>query len=218
MSAQVLSAVVLAPHADDESIGCGGTLARLRRGGVRLAVVLLTRPEPFELREQEHAAAMSLLGVSRLEELGYAEQGLPEDPTAVVALHGILRELSAGLLLVPHAKEMDRDHRTTNRLAHAALGMLQACGGELPTVWEYEVWTAIESPTLVVDVTTVAEEKRAAILCYGSQLAVRDYAAGALGLNAYRACTLGMGRGYAEAFAVPIVCGKRQEATCIPLG
>lgn len=179
--------------------------------------MLLTRPEPFEIRRAELAAATSLLGVSRVEELGYPEQRLPEDPAAVVALHRLLRELSAGLLLVPHAKEMDRDHHMTNRLAHAALGMLSACGGALPAVWEYEVWTTIESPGLVVDVTAVVEEKRAAILRYGSQLAERDHAAGALGLNAYRASTLGRGRGYAEAFGLPEVCGRPQERACTPL-
>jgi N-acetylglucosamine malate deacetylase 1 len=213
-----VSAVVLAPHADDESIGCGGTLLRLHKAAVEITVVLLTRPEPFEIRRQEHAAATALLGVARVEELGYPEQALPEDPDAVALLYRLFCELGPALVLAPHANEMDRDHRTANRLARAALEMLVACGGEPPTLWEYEIWTALSQPTLVVDVTAVAEAKRSAILAYASQLARHDHVAGALGLNAYRACTLGSGRGFAEAFMAPALRGARKEAACIPLG
>jgi LmbE family N-acetylglucosaminyl deacetylase len=209
--------LVVAPHADDESIGCGGTLVRLHRAGARLTIALLTRPEPFAIRRPEHAAALARLGAVQVIELGYLEQHLPVEPPAVAALHRVVHDADAALVLAPHPGEMDRDHRAANRLVHAALAMRAACGGALPALWEYEVWSAIAAPDLVVDITAVADDKRAAVRCYRSQLAERDHEGGALGLNAYRATTLGTGHGYAEAFAIPAVCDQPQEAACIRL-
>ena len=69
--------LVLSPHPDDESIGCGGTLRRHVLGRDQVKVVFLTsgergghgRPpeETRQVREAEARAAGRILGVRRLE-------------------------------------------------------------------------------------------------------------------------------------------------------
>src|SRR6185436_21151558 len=69
--------LVISPHPDDESIGCGGTLRGHVLAGDRVEVVFLTSGEagghgkpPDEtarIREQEAKAAGSILGVRKIE-------------------------------------------------------------------------------------------------------------------------------------------------------
>lgn len=79
-------------HPDDEAIFTGGTLARLSQGGLRVVVVVATSGElgvPAEVavplarhREDETRAACELLGVHRVEFLGYDDSGLGPVPPA----------------------------------------------------------------------------------------------------------------------------------------
>ena len=77
-------------HPDDEAIACGGTLARAAAEGHRTVLVFATRgengevPEGFlepgeelgDRREREVSAAAEILGVQRVEFLGYIDSGM----------------------------------------------------------------------------------------------------------------------------------------------
>jgi LmbE family N-acetylglucosaminyl deacetylase len=79
-------------HPDDEAIFTGGTIARLSDAGHRVVVVVATGGElgvPHgaastedlaSVRRQETVAATSLLGVARVEFLGYLDSGVAGDP------------------------------------------------------------------------------------------------------------------------------------------
>jgi len=82
-------------HPDDESIATGGTMTLAARDGHRVVLVLATRgeqgePQPGVLKEGEqlwerrvvesHTAA-ELLGVDRVEFLGYEDSGMIGEPT-----------------------------------------------------------------------------------------------------------------------------------------
>ncbi|MGH9181720.1 MAG: PIG-L family deacetylase, partial [Acidimicrobiales bacterium] len=81
-------------HPDDEAIGCGGTLAKAVAEGHRAVVVLATRGELGEVaegvlsagetladrRELEAAASARVLGVHRVEFLGYRDSGMMGTP------------------------------------------------------------------------------------------------------------------------------------------
>src|SRR3546814_4012834 len=68
----VRRALVIAPHPDDEILGCGGTIARLCAAGVEVHVAIVTRGKPprFDAAhvrrvEEEARAAHDFLGVTR---------------------------------------------------------------------------------------------------------------------------------------------------------
>jgi len=76
-------------HADDETITMGGTLARCSAEGVRTVVVTSTRGDLGDIldpslvdedvgsvRQRELEAACTVLGVSRLVQLGYLDSGM----------------------------------------------------------------------------------------------------------------------------------------------
>jgi LmbE family N-acetylglucosaminyl deacetylase len=202
-------ALVIAPHADDESIGCGGTIARLSDAGWRVNAVVATEAAGREGRLNEYQCAAEGLGIADTEFLSYPEQQVPESPALSQRLYTLLQGLQPALVLAPHGEELDRDHQVLNRHVHAALRMVHWCQSwPVPLLWEYEIWTSLRKPDLLVDITSRVERKRAAILGYRSQMAIRDYASAAIGLNSHRACMLGRGRGYCEAFAAPTLPGQ----------
>lgn len=88
--AEALGLLCVHPHPDDESIACGGVLARYVEEGLRVKVVTCTRGEAGENlagidlgaddlvahRERELADALAALGVTDHEYLGYRDSGM----------------------------------------------------------------------------------------------------------------------------------------------
>ncbi len=82
------------PHPDDESIACGGVIARFADEGVRTVVVTCTGGEAgenlagidlgavplVEHRRRELDEAVRILGVTRHERLGYRDSGMVDTP------------------------------------------------------------------------------------------------------------------------------------------
>ena len=125
--ADVATAVILHAHPDDETIATGGTIAKAKRDGHRIVLVIATNgeegePVPGVLSEGEllgdrrvretHRAA-EVLGVDRVAFLGYRDSGMMGEPTndnpasfwradlheAAGKLAEILREERADLLV-----------------------------------------------------------------------------------------------------------------------
>jgi LmbE family N-acetylglucosaminyl deacetylase len=176
----------IAPHADDEAIGCGGTLAL----AAEASVIFLTAPGE---RRNEALASCEVLGVRETRFLDFTDGQLPETPGAEAALAEALRQLAPEVLLVPWPLESHPDHAAAARLAAR---VAKHVGG--PAIWCYEVWSPLD-PNVLVDISSVVDVKREAIGRHASQVAQLDYADATLGLNRYRSL-LAPGATHAEAF------------------
>ncbi|HEX9668176.1 MAG TPA: PIG-L deacetylase family protein, partial [Thermoanaerobaculia bacterium] len=195
------SALVLAPHYDDEVLGCGGLVAQLTAAGAVVRVLFLTdggggsreaaeREEYRRRRREEAACACRTLGLAGCDDLGLPDGELHlrlED-----AERGIRRALLTQrpeLLLAPSPLEVTADHRAAFAALHRVLAPLR--DGELgePRVLLYEV-NHPAYPDLLVDVTAEEGKLAAAMGCYESQQERHDYLAAALGLRRYRTLTL----------------------------
>ena len=125
----------MAPHPDDEVLGCGGSIARHIEVGRQVFVVYLSSGEhgsadrpPAELgplREQEAAEAVGVLGVpdANLRFLRFPDGGInPGAPDPVGAVTTTLRELGR-LLYLPHPGDASFDHRAAFGLCWRAAAM-----------------------------------------------------------------------------------------------
>lgn len=187
------SVVVLAPHPDDETLGCGGVLAlHTRRGDAVLVAVLAdgAAGDPdgvyqgqdyVGLREEETRKALSCLGVTDVEFLRFPDGCLADADGLERSLAGLLRRVRPDVVYAPSPWETHPDHWATAR----ALGRVLAAHDQRPTWWAYEIWTPLLASHLV-DVEPVWEQKRRAILCYESQLRYVDYLVRVEGLARYR--------------------------------
>lgn len=197
--------LVVAPHPDDETLGCGGTLARLAPT-CDVHVLLVTNgdgggglpPETSAIRKQEMAAAVRTLGIAN-EVLHLDEPDGRFDDTSSFrqALAAIVQRLQPDWVFLPWLGDSHPDH---SRISRASSQVLRRSGVE--RVLYYETWNPVPA-THVVDITSVLEAKRAAVLCHATALTYSNYLEAMLGLNAYRALYLPPGeRRWAEAYAV----------------
>ena len=144
-------AMVFAPHPDDETIGCGGTILLKRQRNVPVRIVFLTdggcshmqlisREELGAIRAREAVEAAKVLGVdaSCLHLLGFPDRTLSEyQEDAVVRVAALLEEHRPPQLFVPYAVGENRDHAATCAIVHEAVRRV----GRPVTVFEYAIWS-----------------------------------------------------------------------------
>jgi bacillithiol biosynthesis deacetylase BshB1 len=182
VSENAVDLMVLAAHPDDAEIGCGGTILRCADAGRRVAIVDLTRGETGtrgtpEQRAKEAEAAVALLGVVTRENLGMPDGALTEDEASVAALVEVIRRLRPAILLAPFERDVHPDHVAAAHLArraffHAGLVKVRPDLGAPFRPRALLRYPSLESvtPTFCIDVSAVAERKRAVIACYASQI------------------------------------------------
>lgn len=138
----------LAPHPDDEAIGCGGLIARLCAAGRPPYVAILTgggmsiadevvRSEMIvDQRRQLTLRSAECLGVpeDHILFLDFEDGHIADRPEGEVnRLARLIQELAPDHVFVPHRGEGWSDHLATRRLGKD-LAPAEA------TVWEYTVW------------------------------------------------------------------------------
>jgi len=225
--------LVLAPHMDDETIGCGGTLALHAQRGAQITVVFLTdgrngssevnvltgeererkQQELVELRTTEARAALQRLGVNRMVCLDAEDGALDKCAWVAEKLRDVLLKHQPEIVYLPFYLEEHPDHRATSQVlldAVAGTSLQFQCMG-------YEVWTPL-FPNCLVRIDSTVETKKQALAEYRSQLQQCDYLHASIGLNAHRSAGLlnpkGFQGGYAEAFyATPLPQYREQFTT-----
>lgn len=187
----------VAPHPDDESLGCGGTLARLcsleqsvgvawvsNGAGSHPNSTVYAAPKLAQLREQEARVAAAQLGISNeaLFFMGLPDGALPfpdEDQftRAVTLALGILDRFDPTTVLLPWRRDPHHDHRATWAIWATAM---QVHNWRTMRSFEYLVWAferaaqnewpdTSEANALRVSIRGFERTKRAAIDAHASQ-------------------------------------------------
>jgi len=215
--------MVVAAHPDDPEFLAGGTVARLAREGREITYVIVTNgnkgssdrgvssEQLAPIRADEQRRAARVLGVERVEFLGY-EDGEVEDTRDL--RRDVTRQIRRWrpdliITLNPHRTYANfpgwhRDHRTTARvvldcvypLARDHLSFPELLPEHEPHAVREVYLVQWEQPRLVIDITDTMELKLAAIRCHASQ--VGDFTAVEARMR-NRAATLGKEKGYAFA-------------------
>ncbi len=184
--------LVIAPHPDDESIGCGGTISRHIQSGGSAAVVFCTMDS--EERRTESREAVSMMGASAVY-LDHAVEKLDEWKGFPERLAEIIGNNKPDTLFLPFFLDNHTDHRAANRAAILAL----ETAGHSCMIYAYPVWFPVY-PTVIVDIASQWEQKKRIISCYKSQLATRDYIRMSGSLAGYWAEVKGHGLSMVETF------------------
>ena len=214
--------LVVAPHPDDDVIGCGGSIIRHIRKGHSVTAVYMTSGEAGSLvhpkdelrriREVETREAASVMGFSDLIFLRNADGRLLTDGEHLTSLVRIIREKRPAMIYFPHAGEGCRDHRITYEICAEAVKRacgpwFQECPGEpwsVESVLCYEVWTPLQEVSYTEEISDCIDLKIEALRHHRSQLASISYDDAVRGLNRYRGVMTGRG-GYCECFQIRAV-------------
>jgi len=142
--------MILAPHPDDESLGCGGLVATLCAGGRPPLVVILTdgvgshpgsQTHPPERLRQVRAAeaheATARLGLDAKHLILMNQPDTALDPSGALAtqLAKLARERGCAVVLGPWVHDPHADHEAAAKLARLVAGQLPGC-----RLLHYPVW------------------------------------------------------------------------------
>jgi LmbE family N-acetylglucosaminyl deacetylase len=225
--------MVVTAHPDDPEFLAGGTVAKLAREGREITYVIVTNgskgsDDPattsellVPIREEEQRQAARVLGVERVEFLGY-EDGEVEDTRALRRdVTRQIRRWRPDLIITQNPNRTHanfpgwhRDHRITGGVVLDCVYPLArdrlAFPELLPAYQPHRVGEVYliqwEQPQLLVDIADTVELKLTAIRRHSSQIG--DYRAVEARVRA-RAATLGQASGYtyAEGFDHVVVPG-----------
>jgi len=163
------SAVVFAPHQDDEVLGLGGTIIRKRRAGAKVTIAFMTDgsashphlvpgDEMARMRADEALACCRLLGVAREDVLflNFKDGQLGSQLDAAEQRVGeLVRQFRPAEVFIPHYHDGSPDHLATTRAVLAALRAHHpsATVYEFP-VWLWCLWPWIGLPSKLSDIVT----------------------------------------------------------------
>ncbi len=185
--------LILAPHPDDETLGCGGLIATAQAAGRAVFVLVLTdgtgsHPNSGtypaarlrKLREAESRMAARMLGLpeSHVDFLGLVDTHAPqrgeaaEQAARAIAAHA--QACGAGVILTTWRHDPHCDHLSASILGARAAALTGAA------LFEYPVWgwtlpprrlLQARAPTgFRLDVARHVSAKQRAIACHKSQL------------------------------------------------
>lgn len=216
--------LVIAPHADDEVLGCGATMAKACAKGDEVFVLICTNasvgaPELFsaELIKQirnEAVTAHRLIGIKETFFLDFPAPALDQYPRYKMSneISAVIRKIGADTVYFPHRGDCHKDHAIIHECAMVACRPLANCS--VKHVYAYETLSETEwgepvaadffVPVKYITFTNEEFQKKLdAMSCFKSQLypfpASRSLEA-IEALAKYRGCTVSAER--AEAFEV----------------
>ena len=212
--------LIIAPHPDDEVLGCGGTMARLAREGQKVTVAIVTKGSPLFPASQvrqvraEARKANKLLGVQTLLFLDLPVTSLhlmPEHKLNKV-FSDLTDKVKPTTVFLPFPGDRHEDHRQIFDAAMVAMRpdrrrtqvtRICCCETVSETHWAAPGVEPPFQPNCYVDITPTLDDKLSAMRQYKSQLAERIPARSIEAIEAlarFRGSIVGMGA--AEAFCV----------------
>jgi LmbE family N-acetylglucosaminyl deacetylase len=184
MSNKVL---VIAPHPDDEVLGCGGTIARHTAHGdeVQVAVVSRGAAEMYSLAEEEQvrhelADAHTILGVTAVHFLDFPAPKLDTIPGYQLAdaIRQVIKSFHPNIVYLPHRGDIHADHQAVFQATLVAARPINHCPVQKllcyetlsETEWSPPFGNDAFIPTVFVDITNYLELKLKAMACYQAEL------------------------------------------------
>lgn len=172
------TALVLLAHPDDESLGCGGTIAKLVKldWDVHLVIVsdgvVTVRSGGQQDNRDDCARACKTLGLAPPTLLGFADQMLDRVPMAQLSNAVYDVGLRPDLIITHSADDLNADHRVTaeaarivGRPADRPISLL-ACEIPADGFWNGHAFPA----NFFVDITDTLDQKLEALACYEQEL------------------------------------------------
>lgn len=166
--------MVISPHPDDETLGCGGAIIKMLSSSVDVAVVMLTdgngggkHKDICRIRKEEFMKAKSTLGYTTSYILDYPDGRLASYQKELgERIHEILFEQTPKLILIPYLLDYAIDHKVANIALSQALNGVSQFN---TTIGMYEIWTPMANPNCYLNITGEYSRKQTVMACYQSQ-------------------------------------------------
>jgi LmbE family N-acetylglucosaminyl deacetylase len=212
--------LVIAPHADDEILGVGGTIAKYIDEGHEVFVCIMTTGHPsmypddiLKKTRAEVIAAHNFLGIKDTFFLEFPAVMISETPKYEInkKLFETIEKVKPDTVFIPHFGDMHYDHYIVTQ--SAMVGLRPINEHKVVEIYSYETLSETEwniphaayafIPNTFIDITKHLEKKRKAMSFYKTQLKMHPHARSIEAIEALaklRGSTIGVGA--AEAFCL----------------
>jgi LmbE family N-acetylglucosaminyl deacetylase len=182
--------LIVAPHCDDEILGCGGIMAKYITKGDKVYVAIVTNghlgaPELFskegtEKVRSEALTSHKILGVTNTFFLDFPAVRLDAIPSYQLSneISKIIRDNKIQVLYIPHRGDIHKDHRITFEAALVAARPIY--NSTVKKILAYETLSETEwaapfgddafIPTVFEDIEGYLEKKLEAFACFSTQI------------------------------------------------
>ena len=214
--------LVIAPHPDDETLGCGGSLLKHKANGDSLSWLVATRghepqwsAEVLEQKEREISAVAAAYSFDNTFRLNFPTIKLDTIPVEelIAGIRDAVTDSKPDCVYLNHAGDVHSDHRVLFEATMSVLKPFYSSKHGVKRVLSYEVFSSTDAapvnparaflPNLFIDVTEFLEKKLEIMGLYESELQASPLPRSLDSLRALarvRGATIGVE--YAEAFVL----------------
>ena len=179
--------LVVAPHPDDEVLGCGGTLLRYIDEGYKVGWLICTEPPKnmnwssafIKKRKEDIKKVTKLMNFSNTYELNFPATMLDDIPMSEVVskISEVFNDFKPNIIFAPHRGDVHTDHRIlfdavnacTKWFRHSSVNELYAYETPSETEFNYKPNNKF-NPNTYVNITGYLEKKIEVIKIYESEI------------------------------------------------
>ena len=179
-----MKVLVIAPHPDDEVLGCGGTIAKHAQAGDEVHLCIVTQAytpdwseEFLRNRPAEIESARNTLGIKQVHLLGFPTVKLDTVPQKTLndSLEAVFETVGPDVVYVPHHGDINMDHRIVFESCMVALrpirrGVRRVLSYETLSETEWSMPATPFLPNVYTDITGTIEKKTEAMKIYKSEI------------------------------------------------
>ena len=183
--------LVVAAHADDESLGCGGTIAKHIAQGDSVEIIFMTNGVDARdnssdndtiLRVSALNQAMTILGVDDYQCFDFPDNKMDSVPllTIIKAIESVISNSLPNIIYTHFAHDLNIDHQLTHQAVMTACRPIK--GSSVKKILSFEIlssteWQSTAHPNFkaqyIVDITQYWQKKQQVLHCYQEEL--RDF-------------------------------------------
>jgi LmbE family N-acetylglucosaminyl deacetylase len=179
--------LVVAPHPDDETLGCGGTLLRMAQAGAHIAWLIVTdmkgaagySDDAIRRREAEISTVSEYFGFSEVFRLGFPTSQLDTLPMVdlIGTVSSVFKAFQPELVFLPSRADVHTDHRAVFDAGAACAKWFRY--GSLRRVLAYETLSETDfaldagsafQPNYFVDISEFLDRKLEVMAMYQSEI------------------------------------------------
>ena len=184
--------LVVAPHPDDETIGCGGTILSHRSKGHKVYWLVMTSmhhkygwsEEKIAKRKKEIEKVSKIYKFSNSYQLNFPTNKLDNLPldNLIKESHKIIKEIKPEIIYIPFHKDVHTDHQITAKVMQACLKWFRT--SSVKKVLMYETISETDfnflsidifKPNVFVDISNFIEKKNEILKIYVSEMAKHPF-------------------------------------------
>jgi N-acetylglucosamine malate deacetylase 1 len=212
------SILIIAAHADDEALGCSGTIFRHVDNGDSVHLLLMTdgvssryvAGDEIQVRLNSLQDAAEAMGISTFKTLSFPDNKMDSIPLLEIIkeIEKAIMNLQPEVIYTHHIGDLNVDHQVTHK------AVITACRPQpdfcVKEIYAFEVLSSTEwqtpgvesfNPNVFVDITDYIDIKKQVLEVYSEEMRQPPHSRSidnALRLNALRGNSVGVD--YAEAF------------------